>query len=152
MALTPEQCKGIRIFGGFDYDQVEKFLAYCGDETFAATKYVFKQDDQNDGKFYVVVSGSVEVVKTTRKGEEVSARLTRGDIFGEMGVFTDHVRAAGIRAAEETACLVLTKAKYAALKDAEPAITVKFVENLLNIYFDRFRAVASKAETASFWL
>lgn len=152
MAITPEQCKGMQALAGLEYEQVEKFIAHCGSESFAAGKVVFKQGDKNDENFYLIIDGAVEVIKNTRKGEEVSARLKRGDLFGEMGVFTEHERAATIRAVEAANCLVLTRSKYLQLRQGEPLIALKFVENLLNVYFDRFRAVASKAETASFWL
>ena len=152
MAITPEQCKGMLAIAGLEYEQVEKFIGFCGNEEYPAGKEVFKQGDANDGNFYLVIDGTVEVVKSTRKGEEVTARLQRGDIFGEMGVFTDHERAATIRVSEAAKCLLLTKAKYQQLRETEPVIALRFVENLLNVYFNRFRAVASKAETASFWL
>ncbi|HNW92285.1 MAG TPA: cyclic nucleotide-binding domain-containing protein [bacterium] len=152
MAITPEQCKGMQILAGFEYEQVEKFIAGCSSEEFAAGKVLIRQDDPNDGKFYVVMSGAVEVLKNTRKGEELSARLARGEIFGEMGVFTDDKRMATIRATEATSCLVLTRDSYRQLRQSDPALALRFTENLLNVYFSRFRAVSSKAETASFWL
>lgn len=152
MAINPEQCKGMQAVAGLEYEQVEKFISFCGTENFAVGKVIFKQEDKNDGNFYLIIEGVVEVIKNTRKGEEVQARLKRGDLFGEMGVFTDHDRAATIRVAEAANCLVLTRAKYQQLRETEPVVALKFVENLLNVYFNRFRSVASKAETASFWL
>ena len=38
MAITPEQCKGMQILAGFEYEQVEKFIAGCSSEEFAAGK------------------------------------------------------------------------------------------------------------------
>lgn len=152
MAIKPEDCKGMRTFNGMEYEQVEKFVSFGEEQIFKADKVIFSQEDKNDGNFYLIVSGSVNVVKKTRKGEEVSATLEKGNAFGEMGVFEDKPRAAMMKTATETRCLVLTKAKYQQLREADPKLALIFAENLLLLYFDRFRAVAAKAETSSFWL
>ena len=60
--------------------------------------------------FYVIASGSVEVVKgLATADEQVLGRLNAGTFFGEMALFDNHVRSASVRAATDCQCLVITK-------------------------------------------
>ena len=73
--MTPEECQGMGIFSGMDYDQVAAILEYGQEESFGGGKTIFQQEDANDGKFYLVADGSIE-----------SKDLTSGDaaaIHGE---------------------------------------------------------------------
>jgi len=152
MAMTPEDCKGMRIFTGMDYEKVEKILTFTEEKSFGASKIIFTQDDASDGKFYLVVSGMVMIFKNTRKGEEAVCTLEKGDLFGEMAVFNDRPRAATAKTVKDVTCLVLTQEQYHRMQTEAPQVALKLVENILQASFERFRAVASKAETASFWL
>jgi CRP/FNR family cyclic AMP-dependent transcriptional regulator len=60
--------------------------------------------------FYVVASGSVEVVKgLDTANEQVLGTVTAGSFFGEMSLFDNHVRSASVRAATDCQCIVITK-------------------------------------------
>lgn len=60
--------------------------------------------------FYVIASGSVEIVKgLDTPNEQVVATLGAGSFFGEMALFDNHVRSASVRAATDCQCLVITK-------------------------------------------
>ena len=60
--------------------------------------------------FYVIASGSVEVVKGLGTAtEHVLGTLNAGTFFGEMALFDNHVRSTSVRAATDCQCLVITK-------------------------------------------
>jgi CRP-like cAMP-binding protein len=76
----------------------------------------FKQGDvivrENEAgvAFYIISSGSVEVVKGLgTPNEQVMGTLNAGTFFGEMALFDNHVRSASVRAATDCQCLVITK-------------------------------------------
>ena len=60
--------------------------------------------------FFVVCEGQLEVVKGLgQKGERVVGTLNPGDFFGEMALLDGFPRGAGVRAATDCECLVLTR-------------------------------------------
>ncbi len=55
-------------------------------------------DQQNDRRFYVIRSGSADVLRRDRSGtQRVVARLATGSYFGELGLLTNQQRNATIR-------------------------------------------------------
>jgi CRP/FNR family cyclic AMP-dependent transcriptional regulator len=60
--------------------------------------------------FYVIASGSVEVVKGLGTPDEhVLGKISAGSFFGEMALFDNHVRSASVLAATDCQCLVIAK-------------------------------------------
>ena len=79
-----------------------KFLT----KDFAAGEILFSQGDVGDYVF-IIVNGSVDVCKETNGKKEVVARLSSGDILGEMAVLTDEPRCASCIAAELTRVIMV---------------------------------------------
>jgi len=68
---------------------------------------IFKQGDPAD-KFYIIIKGQVEVVVPHESGEEVvSATLSKGQFFGEMGLLQGGTRTATIRATNEAEVILM---------------------------------------------
>ncbi len=98
------------------------------EEVRPAGEVIFNEGDAGE-KFYVVRSGSVEVVR----GSERVATLGRGDFFGEAALITDDPRNATIRTLEECALYTLDKPQFkAALEHSKT-----FREQLLDIFLNR---------------
>jgi CRP-like cAMP-binding protein len=77
-------------------------LARCADECeFAPGARVVAQGDgmdSVDSRFFVIRSGSADVLRRDRSGlERVVARLARGSYFGELGLLTNQSRNATVR-------------------------------------------------------
>ncbi|MCW2928385.1 MAG: conserved hypothetical transrane protein [Thermoleophilia bacterium] len=59
---------------------------------------VVAQGDESDKRFYVIRSGSADVLRRDRSGlERVVARLSLGSYFGELGLLTNQARNATVR-------------------------------------------------------
>jgi CRP/FNR family transcriptional regulator len=85
---------------------------------------------------YVILSGVVKVYELTTEGKEINfAILGRGEIFGEMSLFSSAPRSATVEAIEETETLVLKKSDFQKLIAADPNIAL----NLLEILAERLR-------------
>jgi CRP-like cAMP-binding protein len=55
-------------------------------------------EDEHDKRFYVIRSGSADVLRRDRGGlERVVARLSLGSYFGELGLLTNQARNATVR-------------------------------------------------------
>jgi CRP/FNR family transcriptional regulator, cyclic AMP receptor protein len=73
---------------------------------FAAGETLFAQGDV--GEFiYIIISGSVEVCKKSAGKKEIVARMSSGDILGEMAVLTDEPRCASGIAVEPTRVIMV---------------------------------------------
>ncbi len=86
--------------------------------------------------FFILVSGSVEVIK--RRGqpnEAVLATLQAGDFFGELATMRHVPRSASIRALEDLTCLVIRRADFEAYIRKFPNVVAK-VESTLTSRFD----------------
>ena len=85
--------------------------------------------------FFILVSGSVEVIK--RRGqpnEAVLATLQAGDFFGELATMRHVPRSASIRAVQDSTCLVIRRADFEAYISKFPNVVAK-VESTLTLRF-----------------
>ncbi|HID02432.1 MAG TPA: cyclic nucleotide-binding domain-containing protein [Desulfobacterales bacterium] len=73
---------------------------------FAAGETLFSQGDVGDYVF-IIINGSVDVCKETDGNKEIVARLSSGDILGEMAVLTDEPRCASCIASELTRVIMV---------------------------------------------
>jgi CRP-like cAMP-binding protein len=68
-------------------------------------------DEGAPGEYaFTILSGKVDIVKKTDDGETVLATLGKGEIVGELAIFTEHSRTAAARAAEKTTIRVMSAA------------------------------------------
>ncbi len=73
---------------------------------FAAGEMLFSQGDVGDFIF-IIINGTVDVCKTSNDKKEIVARMSSGDILGEMAVLTDTPRCASGIAAEPTRVIMV---------------------------------------------
>jgi CRP-like cAMP-binding protein len=81
--------------------------------------------------FYVVVSGSVRIVRHIEAGYGIDiADEGKGSFFGEMGVIDDLPRAATVIALEPTECALLAKWDFQKELHQDPGIALALVSIL----------------------
>ena len=81
--------------------------------------YLFEEGDDADHS-YLVEEGRLEVV-SHRRG--VLAEVSAGDVVGELGLLHDKPRSAGVRALEDTRCVVISKDQLLSTLAASPSLT-----------------------------
>ena len=80
--------------------------------------------------FFLIVSGTVEVIKALGKPEEkVVNELGAGDFFGEIANMTHSTRVASVRALTDTQCLMIQRLH-------------------IDSYIERFPTVLARVESA----
>ena len=85
--------------------------------------------------FFILVSGSVEVIKRRGQPDEaVLATLEAGDFFGELATMRHVPRSASIRAVQDSTCLVIRRADFEAYISKFPNVVAK-VESTLTTRF-----------------
>ncbi len=84
---------------------------------------------------YLIERGMVQI-SSLRRGQEFElARLTQGDLFGEMALIDDNVRSATATAVEETEMVVISRGYLKSKVDHTDAM----IKLLLTVLLDRFR-------------
>ena len=103
----------------------DKFL-----RTFGNGDVIFEEGSV--GKhMYVIISGSVRIVRKTEGGEEVVAILGKGDLFGEMALVDSLPRSASaVAAGDETSVVEIDHAQFAYLVGQQPAFALIILKAL----------------------
>ncbi len=102
--------KKIRLFENLSEPELEKILAVCVKQSFAAGTVIFKDGDAGD-RCYIITSGAVRISKfIPNVGEEALAVLKPGSYFGEMALIDNFPRSADAIANEETDVFAINKA------------------------------------------
>lgn len=97
---------------------------------YRAGDVVVRQGDTSMS-FYVVLSGSVRVMRQAEDGDRVDiVEEGRGSFFGEMGVIDDLPRAATVVALEPTECALLAKWDFQRELGQDPGIALALISVL----------------------
>lgn len=76
--------------------------------------------------FFLIVSGSIEVIKALgTPGEKVVNRLGAGDFFGEIANMKHTTRVASVRALTDTQCLMIQRLHIDAYIERFPIVLAK---------------------------
>jgi CRP-like cAMP-binding protein len=106
---------------------------------------LFQQGDEGDA-LYGVVSGLIRIAVAGEGGKELTLGLMEpGDVFGEIALLDGLTRTAGAQAAEDSVLLVVQRAHFLQMLEAEPALARHIIELLcerLRINTDRITEYA----------
>ena len=88
---------------------------------FSAGQEIIRQGDPGS-RFYMVNSGSVEVVRSAGSDEQVLARLGPGKYFGEVALLNSTGRTATVRALEDVTVLSIARKDFTVLVQNLPIL------------------------------
>lgn len=136
----------VPLFDGLSRKDLEKIAHLVRGRTVRAGELVFKEGDAGD-KFYIVQSGSIEILKDKAGSEADRLAMKRaGESFGEMALLTDAPRSASARAVEQANLLVVSREQFEQLLGGD-TISTRVMRSLakslraLNIRFGARDAV-----------
>jgi CRP-like cAMP-binding protein len=89
--------------------------------TFGAGEFVVRESEPGDS-FYVIESGTAEVILGTDGAVRAVGRLQPADVFGEMSLLAGEPRSATVRAATDLSVLVVDREAFKEIISADPAI------------------------------
>ena len=87
---------------------------------------------------FVILSGTVEVIKKSGSREITVARLGEGQVFGEMGLIEDRPRSATVKACSELKARVTDREQFNELLRTKPSVLIPIMKSL----FERLRQVS----------
>ncbi|MDF1591591.1 MAG: cyclic nucleotide-binding domain-containing protein [Desulfobacterales bacterium] len=87
----------VKVLRQLPAEEIIKLIPYLKKAAFKQGQIIFKEDDSGDG-LYFIVSGKVNVTRSTVGESLPIATLGPGDIFGKMALFFSHARNATVTA------------------------------------------------------
>lgn len=98
---------------------------------------VLVREGETDDHLYVVVSGSLGVVKAAGTDNEITLNVMRpGDVVGELSFLDSATRFASLVAMGETRVLSLSRGDLEALLDRDPHLVYRIMRAIVRIVHD----------------
>ena len=127
--------KAVSLFGSLSPRFLNGIAKACTERSFDAGETIVRQGNPGVGLF-VIVSGSVKIVKTNEKGERLElATHGAGEVIGELSVLDGAERTADVVAVDKTVCLVLSSWDFRSFMDSHPEVALE----ILPVVVRRFR-------------
>lgn len=123
-----KELRAIPLFARLEEDDLTRLGKSAVQRNFKKGDTIVKEGEQAVA-FYVIVSGSIDVLKS---GEKVGAKKA-GDSFGEMSLLDGLPRSTTVIAAEDTECLVMTRWDFTAELKSNPSIALSMLPELSKI-------------------
>jgi CRP/FNR family transcriptional regulator, cyclic AMP receptor protein len=128
MLVTPEQLQQISIFSSLDCDHLVCLQPYAAVKSYLQGEIVLHEGDRLPQKLFAVLTGIIQVKKTSSTGKETILRsLSVGEIFAIPSLFGDGISPATVVA--EEACQILTVDRDALLEmlQKEPELGLRMI-------------------------
>ena len=117
----------------------KKLLGLVETRHFRAGDYLINAGEP-DSSFYILSSGTVEVVLPSATGEaQVLTEIPEGSVFGEIAFFDSRPRSASIRAKTEGTAVRISKENLDYLAIWEPTIATTILYDLGRLLAERLR-------------
>jgi CRP-like cAMP-binding protein len=128
--VLPSGLRAFPIFAGLSEDSLADLAQGMQQRRWGPGQLVFSRGDQGDHMF-ALLTGRIRLVLTSARGREIVLRtLLPGDILGEMALIDGEPRSADATAAEETTCLVLTRARFESVALRRPDVGMALARHL----------------------
>ncbi|MEZ5400188.1 MAG: cyclic nucleotide-binding domain-containing protein [Bryobacteraceae bacterium] len=134
----------VDFFSGLDEKLLEQVADAAIMRHYGKDESVVEQGQTGLG-MYVVVKGSVRVVRRQGPVEKEVARLGPEQVFAEMAILDDQPRSADVITNEDTQCLLLTRDSFVKLMRRNPEIPIRVARVLAERLRDANELLASGA-------
>lgn len=104
--------------------------------SFAAGQTIFREGDDAHGEAFLVHSGTVAIRKRVRGEEQTLRTLKRGQIFGEIALFSHSPRSADAIAEEDTTVFVIPAERLEYFVVTDPNLAVDLIRSLARYVLD----------------
>jgi len=116
-------------FAGIPPEAVKIIAFLCSREFFQKGDYLFNQND-DDGCAYYILSGRVTLTRMNNNTEIEIKDYGEDSFIGALSIIAPMPRLFSLKAASDTACLVMTREKFSRVLDQFPDITLKIIKAL----------------------
>ena len=138
--ITLKQVPVFKNFNNSEFIELEKLMHK---RIYNAEDYIFKNRAPGEG-MYIIVKGKVKITVGTRsKNENIFAKLSNGEFFGELALFDDEPRSANAIAIEDSQLLGFFTQDLMTLQERNPVLGQKILFNLGGLLGERLRKTNS---------
>jgi CRP/FNR family cyclic AMP-dependent transcriptional regulator len=150
-AETAAFLKSVRLFREFDDDELIAFAGRLRERPLRKGQILFREGEAGE-ELFLVRRGTIVISKAvTGRVEQVLARATAGDFFGEMSLFDRSPRSATIQAETQVELLVLDRDNLNLLIEANPRAAAAFFHSLVYVFIERLRAQGNLVAEVTRW-
>lgn len=145
LKLGRDPHKTIQLFAGLRPFQA-KIVTLMGElKTFAKGQAIIRQGEMGN-EMYVMISGKADVLINASGTPRHVGEMTRGDVFGEMGIIRHHKRTANVIATEDVEVLAVNEQFLTRVKRRYPRIATELFFNLSKILSDRLESAQRESK------
>ena len=119
------------IFGEIEPEVADEFLPYLQWIEISGGEMLFAQGDPGDA-LYFVLSGRMAAYRQDERGNpQMLGEISRGEVVGEMAIYTDDVRSADVVALRDSLLVKLPQRVYEDIVIKHPEITIKITRSIV---------------------
>ena len=137
-----EELRKIPLFKELDDDELLKVAEIAIKKNFPGGSIIFREGEKGDSLF-LIVYGSIRILKTSERGEEEIVRLASGSVFGELALIDDSPRSATAITLENSELLDITRDNLNNLVEKYPVIGVKIFKAFSKLITSRLRGTTN---------
>ena len=116
--------KQVPIFRMLGKESIDFIVERLKFKTFSEGETICKVGDPGD-EMYIIISGEVKIcIYGDKNQEQIVAKLTSGDYFGEMALLTGETRSASVIATEPSETFLLHKNDFDVILEKFPSISL----------------------------
>lgn len=134
--------KVLFILGALNDEDIN-WIVSIGDCQAVAPETILIQEGQPVNTLYILLSGLL-VVSTSALGDREIARLTRGEVVGEMSFIDSRPPSATVKAAQASQVFAIPQAELAAQLDRDLGFAARFYRALAMFLSSRLRSTVDQ--------
>ena len=144
--LDEHKLRNIEIFKYISPDESRQILNDAAKVSLRTGEILFEAGSVGN-EMYIIESGRIKVYRVSDEDEITFAEFGPGDAFGEMTLIDEYPRSASAMALEDCTLLSLTRSDFTKMLDRDPAVGVKLLLAVAEVFSKRMRKTDKLLET-----
>ena len=121
----------VPLFQGLSEEQLQPIYDAMVLRHYRSGETIVHQDDSQSQTFYLIVSGTVNVVVLSPEGKQaILATLSSGEFFGEMSILDGEPRSATVVAEHDCEVYLLHRREFVRILESFPQIAIQMLVTL----------------------
>lgn len=118
------------VFSGIPLQRLKLYAYLCKRVCYRAGEFIFRQGDSDD-RGYILLSGSVQIVREYEDHSVFLNELHEGEFFGGVALLSDIKRLFSVKAATNVDCLTLDRESFRKILVQFPEVGVKVLDLMI---------------------
>lgn len=122
--------KAVPLFASLDPSELDVIYRLSTNLKYPKKKVIFLENEDGD-KLYVILKGSVKIIKASESGEEIILAILReGEFFGDMSLLDNKPRSATVITNEDCQLMIINRSSFEKMVITYPKISLKLMKEL----------------------